>query len=97
MSLSNPYWSIWWLTIGMGLVLAAQKRGFAGVAIFFLGHILADLSWYSFISFSLCKSAKHMSVRAYRVLLAVCAILLIGFGVWFAMYALGRIPQSPTD
>ncbi|HNQ50254.1 MAG TPA: LysE family transporter [Candidatus Omnitrophota bacterium] len=88
LSLSNPYWSIWWLTIGMGLVLAAQKRGLAGIAVFFLGHILADLAWYSFISFSLSKSARHMDVRFYRTLLAVCAILLMGFGVWFAAYAL---------
>jgi threonine/homoserine/homoserine lactone efflux protein len=88
MSLSNPYWSIWWLTIGMGLVLAAQKRGLAGIAVFFLGHILADLAWYSFISFSLSRSARHMNARFYRILLVMCAILLIGFGVWFAMYAL---------
>lgn len=89
MSLSNPYWSIWWLTIGMGLVLAAQKRGIIGLAVFFLGHILADLGWYSFISFSLSRSAKRMNVRFYRAMLAVCAVMLIGFGACFALYALG--------
>lgn len=89
MSLSNPYWSIWWLTIGMGLLLAAQKRGWAGIAVFFLGHILADLCWYSIISFSLSRGARRMDARFYRMLLAVCAALLIGFGAWFAIYALG--------
>jgi len=34
MSISNPYWSIWWLTIGMGLVLAAQKSGLIGIMVF---------------------------------------------------------------
>lgn len=96
MSLSNPYWTVWWLTIGMGLVLAAQKRGLAGIAVFFLGHILADLGWYSFVSFSLGKSARRMNVRVYRFLLAVCAILLIGFGVWFAHFALGGAGGIPT-
>ncbi|MFA5099346.1 MAG: LysE family transporter [Candidatus Omnitrophota bacterium] len=93
MSVSNPYWSVWWLTIGMGFVLVAQKRGLAGIAVFFLGHILADLAWYSFISFWLSKSAKRMNVRFYRVLLGICAFLLIGFGFCFAMYALGGMAQ----
>jgi threonine/homoserine/homoserine lactone efflux protein len=88
MSLSNPYWSIWWLTIGMGLVLVAQKRGWAGVAVFFLGHILADLAWYSFISFSLSRNISRISLRVYRGMLGTCALLLIGFSVWFGMYAL---------
>ena len=88
LSLTNPYWSIWWLTIGMGLVLVAQKRGLPGIAVFFLGHILADLAWYSFISFSLGKNAKRINLRFYKGLLGVCAALLIGFGIWFAAYAL---------
>jgi threonine/homoserine/homoserine lactone efflux protein len=91
LSLSNPYWSIWWLTIGMGLVLVAQKRGLAGVAVFFLGHILADLCWYSFISFSLSRNISRINLRAYKGMLGVCALLLIGFSVWFALYALKGI------
>jgi threonine/homoserine/homoserine lactone efflux protein len=93
MSISNPYWSIWWLTIGMGLVLVAQKRGLAGIAVFFAGHILADLAWYSFISFSLSKSASRMNVRVYKWLLGGCALLLIVFSIWFALYALTGIRQ----
>jgi threonine/homoserine/homoserine lactone efflux protein len=96
LSLTNPYWSIWWLTIGMGLVLVAQKRGLAGIAVFFLGHILADLAWYSFISIWINKSAKRMDLRLYRLMLLICALLLVGFGFWFAMYALTGISQTVT-
>ncbi|HOU36308.1 MAG TPA: LysE family transporter [Candidatus Omnitrophota bacterium] len=95
MSLSNPYWSIWWLTIGMGLVLAAQKRGIIGIAVFFLGHILADLGWYSFISFSMSRSARRMNERLYRILLAACAAMLTGFGACFALYALTGSAGAP--
>jgi threonine/homoserine/homoserine lactone efflux protein len=91
MSLSNPYWSIWWLTIGMGLVLVAQKRGLTGIGIFFLGHILADLAWYSFISFSLSRNASRLNAGVYKWLLGLCALLLIGFSAWFALYALKGI------
>jgi len=91
LSISNPYWSIWWLTIGMGLVLTAQQQGLLGVLVFFLGHILADLAWYSFISFSLSKNRSRMSLAFYKNLLGICAILLLGFGVWFGVYALTGI------
>jgi threonine/homoserine/homoserine lactone efflux protein len=93
LSLSNPYWAIWWLSIGMGLVLAAQKRGLAGVAVFFLGHILADLGWYSFVSFSLSRNASRINLRAYKGMLFACALLLIGFGIIFAAYALAGMCQ----
>jgi len=35
-SLSNPYWFIWWITIGMGYVLFARDLGMAGVIAFFM-------------------------------------------------------------
>jgi threonine/homoserine/homoserine lactone efflux protein len=75
----------------MGLVLVAQKRGLLGVFVFFLGHILADLIWYSFISFSLSRSASRISLGFYKGMLAGSALLLVGFGLWFASYAVTGI------
>ena len=34
MSLANPYWLIWWVTLGLGYVLFAYKYGLWGVVIF---------------------------------------------------------------
>lgn len=43
-SLSNPYWLLWWGSVGAGYVaIALQTLGFAGLLAFFLGHISADL------------------------------------------------------
>ncbi len=51
-SAMNPYFIIWWTVIGLGLMLAAYSAyGLIGIAVFFAGHILADFSWYIFISF----------------------------------------------
>jgi threonine/homoserine/homoserine lactone efflux protein len=94
LSLSNPYWAIWWLTIGMGLVLAAQKKGLTGIIVFFLGHIAADLGWYSFVSFSLSRNASRINLRVYKGMLFACALLLIGFGIFFAGYALAGMHQT---
>ncbi len=88
MSLANPYWTIWWVTIGLGLVLAAQKQGLAAVIFFFLGHILADISWYSIISLLIARGRKFFSLKIYKIIIAACATLLTGFAAWFALSAL---------
>jgi len=50
MSVANPYWIIWWATIGLGYILYSWRFGLWGVAFFFAGHILADLAWYTVVA-----------------------------------------------
>jgi threonine/homoserine/homoserine lactone efflux protein len=82
-SISNPYWSIWWVTIGMGYLVSSLKFGWLGVAVFFIGHIMADLGWYSLISLAIAKGKKGIGDRGYRFLLYCCGTFLIFFGLWF--------------
>ena len=82
-SASNPYWFIWWATIGMTYLLWSLKLGTAGVASFFTGHILADLSWYALVAFIIASGRKVVSDTAYRWLLLVCAFALVGLGGYF--------------
>ena len=81
-SVSNPYWIIWWATIGMTYLVFAYPYGLKGIFLFFLGHILADFTWYSFVSFSISKGRKKISPSLYKGLLYGCGIFLIGFGIW---------------
>ncbi len=83
LSVINPYWSIWWLTIGLGLILSAEKQGLTGLFFFFSGHIMADLGWYSLVSWSTAKSKKIMSLRIYKSILGTCGVFLLGFGIYF--------------
>jgi threonine/homoserine/homoserine lactone efflux protein len=82
MSLANPYWIIWWATIGLGYVMVSKELGFAGIAFFFVGHILGDLVWYSAISITIGKGRHFFSNRTYRTLVGACAVFLTGFAVW---------------
>jgi threonine/homoserine/homoserine lactone efflux protein len=82
-SLANPYWVIWWATIGLGYLVSSVKYGFAGVTVFFLGHISADLLWYSAISYAVAEGRMIMGEKAYKRVLAICALFLIFFGAWF--------------
>ena len=84
MSLVNPYWSIWWATIGLGYILHSMKAGTMGVAAFFSGHILGDLFWYAAVSTAVWKGRRLLSDRGYRFLIGTCAVLLIVFACLFA-------------
>ncbi len=82
-SLANPYWTIWWATIGLGYILHSVTFGVLGVAAFFIGHILADLCWYSLISFGVAKGRNFLTDSAYRKLIGGCASFLIVFACYF--------------
>jgi len=84
-SLANPYWIIWWATIGLGYVIISMKLGFIGVAVFFAGHILADLLWYSAVSLLVSRGRKHISDRIYRGIIGTCAVMLVFFGIYFGV------------
>lgn len=82
-SLANPYWILWWATIGMGYLMSAIKFKIIGIAIFFTGHILADLAWYSLVSFGISKGKKIMKDTTYHVIIKLCGVFLIIFGGYF--------------
>lgn len=91
LSLSNPFWIIWWATIGLGLIytelppltVVPIEFGLIGLTIFYFGHILSDLSWYSFISIMISSGKKWINDRVYHVILIICAALLIYLGITF--------------
>jgi threonine/homoserine/homoserine lactone efflux protein len=83
MSLANPYWTIWWATIGLGYIMHSVKFGIAGVIAFFIGHILADLAWYALISVSVAKGRTFFNDTFYRRLIGGCAVFLVLFAGYF--------------
>ena len=82
-SMSNPYWFIWWATIGITWLLWSLELGTIGVASFFTGHILADLTWYALVSFIIATGRKAINNTVYSWLLMVCGIALVGLGAYF--------------
>ncbi|MBU1567805.1 MAG: LysE family translocator [Proteobacteria bacterium] len=83
LSAANPYWLIWWASIGLGYIMYSMKFGIMGIMAFFLGHILADLAWYCFISFGIAKGRHFFSDSLYRKLIGCCAVFLLVFSCWF--------------
>lgn len=50
-SLANPYWLLWWLTVGVSFITQAKDYLAIGILTFYIGHILSDYVWYLFIGF----------------------------------------------
>lgn len=84
-SLSNPYWTLWWATIGLGYLVAAMKYGTKGVVVFFLGHIAADYAWYALISLGISRGKRLLKDRSYQIMIRICGFFLVGFGGWFLL------------
>lgn len=85
LSLSTPYWILWWATIGLGYILASMPLGFLGLGAFFTGHVLGDLVWYTAVSFAVGTGRRFLSDRGYRVLMGICAACMGALAVWFGL------------
>lgn len=82
-SISNPYFIIWWGTIGVSYIAISQQQGVMGLGAFYTGHIMADLLWYGSIALAITLGKRIMDDRTYRWIIAICGIFLVGLGVYF--------------
>lgn len=82
-SVSHPYFWLWWLTAGAGLILMGLKTSMLVATTFLFGHLMADLSWYTLVSTAFSRGRSLMSDRTYRLTLMGCGLFLVLFGIWF--------------
>ncbi len=87
-SVSNPYWTLWWATIGLGYITISLRQGMYGLASFFSGHILADLVWCSFVAAMISRGRKLFRPVIYRRVNEACGLFLIGLGLYFIYWGL---------
>jgi len=87
-SLMNPYWYIWWMTIGAAFIIKSVEFNIPGISSFYLGHISADFIWYLFIGFLINTGRKFFNQKIYNGILAACSIFLFYLGIRFIIEAL---------
>ena len=84
LSALNPFFIIWWLTIGFKLISDAMLVwAFSGIVIVFLLHIWMDFAWLGGISFLASKSSKILSNKNYKFIMIGLSLLLVYFGITF--------------
>lgn len=81
----NPFWYAWWVTVGASYMAlpAVAALGAAGVAAFYLGHILGDLVWDCVLSGVVGRGRRWLSDGLYKWLLVACGGYLAYLGVVF--------------
>lgn len=82
-SISYPYWSLWWATIGLGYITLSMRSGCAGLASFFTGHILADFVWYGLVAAAVAGGRKFLNDGVYRAIILICGVFLVALGGYF--------------
>jgi threonine/homoserine/homoserine lactone efflux protein len=82
-SLANPYFALWWLTVGAGYVVVAMNFGTVGVLAFFIGHILADYTWYTLVSSTIAGGRRFFTNTAYRAVVFCCGMFILVLAVYF--------------
>ena len=86
----NPYFIIWWLTIGANLIiLSLEFAGIAGVIFMYVCHVWVDYVWLTLVATFAEKSTKILQIKWYRLLMAIFGSVLIYFGLSFLVNALG--------
>ena len=82
----NPFFIIWWLTIGLKLITDAMLIwAFTGILIVFVMHIWMDFVWMGGVAFLASKSTQIMSNRNYKALMIGLNVMLIYFGIIFLL------------
>lgn len=81
----NPYFIIWWATLGAKLTLDAVGFGIIGIILFIIVHESCDLGWDWFVSYSVNKSKKLWSKKVHSYVFGICGLMLLILGGSFIL------------
>jgi len=79
----NPFFLVWWATIGSMLIMRFLDFGTTGLMVFIVAHWLVDLVWLSLVSNLIYRTRSLWGRKFHEWLFIACSLLLIGFGGWF--------------
>ena len=87
LSAGNPYFLLWWATIGLGLATRAEKLGMMAFALFAAIHWSLDLIWLTALSWTTFKGGRLMGEKGQRIMLSICVVALVYFAGLFLIDA----------
>ncbi|MBI3025504.1 MAG: LysE family translocator [Candidatus Tectomicrobia bacterium] len=80
----NPYWLLWWLTVGTTLIARAQALGAAGaLAALIAVHLACDFGWGLFLSWAAHRGGRAASAGSWRWIERACGAAILAFGIFF--------------
>jgi threonine/homoserine/homoserine lactone efflux protein len=82
-SVFNPFFLLWWATIGGMLIMRILDFGTTGLIVFIIIHWSCDLLWLSLFSVVVYRTHTLWGRKLQEWLFIACSLLLVGFGLWF--------------
>jgi threonine/homoserine/homoserine lactone efflux protein len=80
----NPYFILWWLTVGGNLIIIALEfAALIGVVFMFLCHVWMDYVWLTGVAYFSKKGTNIISLKWYKSLMIIFGAVLIYFGSKF--------------
>lgn len=84
LSATNPFFIIWWSVVGLALIMNSYNSfGIIGITVFYIGHILSDITWFTFISILVSKTRHLIKISIFKAIIAILGIFLIVIGISF--------------
>jgi len=83
MSGLNPFFLLWWTTIGLMLITRIVPFGMVGLVTFIIVHWLCDLIWLTLVSNVVFRTPALWGQRLQEGIFIACSALLVVFGGWF--------------
>ena len=77
---ANPYFLVWWATIGATMAMQASGFGAAGFVVFMLAHWACDLGWSWFLSALSFKGRRFFGNMFQKAVFALSGAALLYFG-----------------
>jgi len=95
MSGLNPFFLVWWVTVGSLLLMTFLSAvGTSGLILFIVVHWLCDLVWLSLVSFTVFKTHSFWSQRVQEWIFVVLSLALLYFGGQFIVKGIINYVQA---
>jgi threonine/homoserine/homoserine lactone efflux protein len=88
LSLGNPYFIVWWATVGAALIMRSADFGFLWFGVFAIVHWLCDFVWLYFLSLLSYKGGSFFGKKFQKGIFLVCGVFLFFLGgkfIWDAL------------
>jgi threonine/homoserine/homoserine lactone efflux protein len=87
LSAGNPYFLVWWATVGAALIARSVRFGLWGFLAFALTHWTCDLLWDYLLSALSFKGGQVFGASFRRSIFLLCGAFLVLFGGRFIIDA----------
>ena len=85
----NPFFLIWWFTIGFKLISdALVLYSFVGIIMVFGFHIWMDYAWLGTVGFLSNRGKTILSTKNYKIFMIILSGVLVYFGINFLIEAM---------